>query len=509
MNILIVQQREWANKFGIPFAKYIKSKYPKAKFGAWVYKISTWDNIVNDKFHYDYKWLGYKYDDNALNPEIMNKYSDIKISDIEDYLGIDSVWRDLIHVDRSLIYHPGKKYRYSMSKQVSDETMLNLVRLNYGMIRDEIFGKFNPDIIFLPNFGSLFHNILYHFAKKNEVDCWRPIATKISGGITLTNEIKYKLSHVTKEFNNKLDIDDELYDNARDYVKNFRLKYIAPESFESREHPFDNLYKKLLEDFIRLPFRAVRHLINNRNKLNPQIYRTIDNIKVKNFIFGFFAKYKNLFGVKAFNYSHLDKDSEFIYFPLHVQPEVSTNLWAPYSTNQIETIRQVAIGLPGKYTLVVKEHPVMLGQRSKSYYQKIIGLPNVKLVSPTYNTYDLITNPMCKAVVCISGTTGFENMLLKKPTILLSDMFYSELPHCFRVTDLSTIPDTIRLIESIDLDKKDCEYKLIKLVSLLQKNSIHFKYGAMWILDHNVKTTPLLELMESKVKALIKKNGVN
>ena len=147
--------------------------------------------------------------------------------------------------------------------------------------------------------------------------------------------------------------------------------------------------------------------------------------------------------------------------------------------------------------------------RQISLDKKIIGLPNVKLVSPTYNTYNLITNPMCKAVVCISGTTGFENMLLKKPTILLSDMFYSELPHCFRVTDLSTIPDIIRLIESIDLDTKDCEYELIKLVSLLQKNSTYFKYGAMWILDRNVKTTPFLELMESKVKALIKKNGVN
>ena len=37
-----------------------------------------------------------------------------------------------------------------------------------------------------------------------------------------------------------------------------------------------------------------------------------------------------------------------------------------YFTNLFELIRQVAISLPSGITLVVKEHPIMIGRRKKN-----------------------------------------------------------------------------------------------------------------------------------------------
>ena len=51
------------------------------------------------------------------------------------------------------------------------------------------------------------------------------------------------------------------------------------------------------------------------------------------------------------------KLKSFIYFPLQFQPEEIIDVKSPFFSNQIETARQVALSLPGSYTLVVKDHP--------------------------------------------------------------------------------------------------------------------------------------------------------
>ena len=72
---------------------------------------------------------------------------------IESDLGIESIWKDLLYCDKSMVYTPGKKWRYSYLKQLSDDKMIDLVKFNYYFIKEEIYKKFKPDIVFTPNFG--------------------------------------------------------------------------------------------------------------------------------------------------------------------------------------------------------------------------------------------------------------------------------------------------------------------------------------------------------------------
>ena len=169
-----------------------------------------------------------------------------------------------------------------------------------------------------------------------------------------------------------------------------------------------------------MPKKIIRTYINNFNKLNPTVYRTLDNIKSYQVLFNFFSEYKNIFSLHFIKYDSLDKIGKYAYFSLHVQPELSTNLWAPIFTNQFDLIRQIAISLPYGMTLVVKEHPIMIGKRGKKYYEKLRSLPNVKIINPMIKTDEIIRNKNCDLVTVISGTTGFEAALLGKKVIQFS-----------------------------------------------------------------------------------------
>ena len=82
---------------------------------------------------FDYRWLGYKSDDMVRDPKAYDQFRDLSMDTIERELGIQSVWKELIFVDRNLVYNPGKKWRYEFSKQLGDDT-LKLVRLNYWFV---------------------------------------------------------------------------------------------------------------------------------------------------------------------------------------------------------------------------------------------------------------------------------------------------------------------------------------------------------------------------------------
>lgn len=481
MKILVLLQREWAFLYGIHIIEAIKKKYPEARFAGYVYKISTWKKIKEKYNFFDHLWLGYKYDDNINNTEIRDQFKNYDIESIEDELGIDSVWKDIIHSDRNLIYTPGKKWRYSLNQQVTDDNCINIVKLNYWFVKTKIFGQFNPDIIILPNFGSIFHNILFHYAKTKNVNCWMPTASKISNRVVLTNDKLYNLSNIFKDYKDYKP-NKESINFSKKYINDFKENYIKPIHLQNIKLKTDNLAKNFIKDFIKLPPRIIKNYIKNKDELNPKIYRTLDNIKTFYFFKNFFIEYYNLYNLKKFKYDNFTNINDYLFMPLHVQPEVSTNIWAPLFTNQYEFIRQIAICLPNNLTLVIKEHPYMLGRRSINYYNKLKNLPNVKVISHLIDVKTIIPNKKCRGVVVISGTAGFEAALLGKPVYIFSETFYDNLNHVFSVDSMKDFIIHLKNIKNITLDKNQLE----KIVSFLYDNSFELPYSMAYSKKINI-----------------------
>ena len=493
-------QRDWAKYFGLPLMESIKKEYPNCSIDTLAYKINTYNLIKERKDLFNKIWLGYKYDDKINDKEYQQSLKDITIKNIENSLQIDSVWKDLIHKDRNLVYTPGIKWKYSLKKQVSDDDALKIVKLNYLLVKNEIFGDIKPDIIILPNIGSIFHNVLYNYAKVNQVDCWSTYSARLSNRLLLNNSWDVSFKDVFKDFE-KFKPNSYSIDFSKKYLENFRNEVIRPAHSDFKNDPHFspyNQFKRQLIKLIKLPKKVVMTYFRNLNKLNPNVYRTLDNIKARQVFLNFFAECYCLLSLKLMKFDNINKIGKFAYFPLHVQPEISTNLLAPLFTNQFELIRQIAISLPHGITLVVKEHPLMIGRRKKKYYEKIQSLPNVKIINHDVETNEIINNKNCELVTVISGTAGFEAALLGKKVIQFSDTYLKLLPNVSVLTDLTKFTGEYKKIGKFD------EEKTILMLAKLYENSFEEHYDRFKITKN---PQPYIDSIMDKIKKISLKNN--
>ncbi|CAN5368919.1 hypothetical protein BH23GEM2_BH23GEM2_21290 [soil metagenome] len=121
----------------------------------------------------------------------------------------------------------------------------------------------------------------------------------------------------------------------------------------------------------------------------------------------------------------------YLYFPLQVDPEASMMVCAPYRTNQLALIEDLAKAMPAGFKLLVKDHAPMLGGRPDGFYDRIRGMPDVVLVDPFADNYGLIAS--AALVVTVTGTVGWESIALRKPVLVLGECQYIGFTQGFRV----------------------------------------------------------------------------
>ena len=163
----------------------------------------------------------------------------------------------------------------------------------------------------------------------------------------------------------------------------------------------------------------------------------------------------------------INAHENFIYYPLQLEPERTLLIPAGHYTNQIEVITNIARSIPIDFQLIVKEHPMqkIYAWRDISFYKKIQELPNVKLIHPSVSQKTILEK--CKMVITVTGTTGLEGILHKKPCIVLADTIYDRLSSVHRLKNLEELPNTIK--ESL---KKEVSLKDVnEFMDLLNTNT--------------------------------------
>jgi len=203
----------------------------------------------------------------------------------------------------------------------------------------------------------------------------------------------------------------------------------------------------------------------------------------------------------------IDASINFLYFPLHVEPERELLIQSPFLSDQISVIRNISKVLPVNYQLFVKEHPGMKdnGWRSIEYYQEIQKLPNVSLIHPSVNSEELIQK--CSLVITIAGDTGLEASFFNKPSIVLADTDFSVLPSVFYVENFNDLEKTIKnaLNSKVDLEH------LKKYVAYVNENSFEFDYVTIRADFNNIIYYPGflgdIDISEDNVRKFIEKHN--
>ena len=138
-------------------------------------------------------------------------------------------------------------------------------------------------------------------------------------------------------------------------------------------------------------------------------------------------------------------DSHHIYwfYPLHLEPEAVV-LYQAHGlyANQVKLIENIAAQLPPGHLLYVKDHPHDLGYRDAADYRRLNAVPNIRLLPAAVPGKQVIRHAF--GVITITGTAGFEAMLMRKPVVTFGRSFYTDYPgvrHLDHVRDLRATLD--------------------------------------------------------------------
>lgn len=155
---------------------------------------------------------------------------------------------------------------------------------------------------------------------------------------------------------------------------------------------------------------------------------------------------------RRINYQDLQKVSTsspnlnlpYVYFPMSIDEEMNTLHYAPYYTDQIEVIRNIAKSIPINYVLYVKEH-VAAGLRKwhdMDYYNQITDIPNVIFINPQVDNNLLIKNS--KLVITTRGYSTLKALKYCIPSIVFGEQPAQIMPSIFHVNSLNSLPNLIK-----------------------------------------------------------------
>jgi hypothetical protein len=499
--VLIFQQRGWGMKVGHLLAKKLQAE--GCRLAALTMKKLVYDHAKAQK-DVKYEFI-YSYDHIIEDPQKYLGDDDYTLQEICDDLGIDSVW-PFVQSLRHYVKSYAKKYYFSYRQEKSDEEIILYIKAAYKHIKD-VWKNFNPELIIAPNTIYLFHIFYSLYAKKFNVKTLRVIESRVRGTCIIVydyNESGGRFYDRFQELENGAKSDN--FDKAKEYIKKSSEKLITPIYS-------DNTLKKLpLIKRIRYhlaPYRAIvrYYLRPDQTNILKNQRATLDHVPPRYILRNYFAHTRNVRLSNKFKYYDFEKVNKFIYFPLQYQPEETIDVMAPHFNNQLETLRQVAMSAPNDYTVVVKEHPIMVGSRTISYMEKITLTPNVKFIDYRIPSEKVIRR--ADLVVNVSGTTLAEAAFLKKPAIQLGNLAATKLlPNVFTHSDFTTMAAKIKEILKIDLNTEEYDRKLLNFVTAIYDVGLELDFIALWVASRPDKAgvTKLFELYKDEMRYIFNKS---
>jgi hypothetical protein len=344
-----------------------------------------------------------------------------RITELEDRYGNPYLWPALLADRKYIEYTPEKQKR--------------LVQGWFDFFIG-IFDNFKPGVYLTSAVDSTYTWIPFRITNEE-------YGTAVQRGHTRVLDRKGLQSTVADRFeaiwNRYEEVDSDVetvypdsYHEATAFLREFREEGVTPGYTTNNSSSADNSSK--LYDTVKYWWQKNYAYYKDDFYHDSTINRIIVNIKRL-----FSRKYINnrgLFGTP--DYSH-----NYVYFPLHLQPEASTMVRAPMYIELIDVIRNISKSLPINYKLFVKEHPSLYKNniRSPNYYKEIDELPNTVLIHPNIDSHKLIKRS--EAITTVTGTAGLEGALYEKPVITFGKPHYNILPQIYEAGDPKTLSDML------------------------------------------------------------------
>ncbi len=456
MKICFFLQRRFAY-LGHNLAVILKEKYGILNFCGYVSIRSSFNFLSSQK--------DIKYSTLLLDENIQKKYKEEELNLnylqwLEKEYGTPNLWL-YIAVDRIIISNQLlREYPYNKSPYTHEE-MLKLLQVMSKSILS-FLKKEKPDVIFFSVIGSMGSTLLFQIAEKMGIKCYR-LVNCLKDLTTITDGPNLSLINPTESSTLTDTQQKQLLIKAKIFLEQYRFK---PVSYYTKSDPQYQQTSRTKQLQILLPknfLNFVKWLFKySYNYLTDEAHFDYTYIKPWYYLIdGLKRKLRNIIGVNDL-YDEPDWNENFAFFPLQYEPETGLLHVAYFKTNQIEVIGQVARALPVGYKLYVKEHPLMVMYRPRSFYKELKKNPNVKLINPTIKGFDIISR--AKLITSITGSCGWEATLLKKPVITFGQAFYNQLSFIKKCRAFEDLPQLVKeQIENFNYNENELIDYLIKI----------------------------------------------
>tara|TARA_B110000467_G_scaffold163033_1_gene187913 strand:+ start:10521 stop:12002 length:1482 start_codon:yes stop_codon:yes gene_type:complete len=408
-------------------------------------------------------------------------------------------------VDLNYLAEFEKKYKISIWKLAYSDTIFFKYNQYYKFNKNEILRIFeqecrlfenildeiNPDYLIIKITDASHMRLLQLLCQAKGIKVLSLGFTRFGyrSYIGSDNDVIDEIDNKTKENNSKS------FEQLEDYLK----------GYSDQDRTWGNKYQSSKIKWIKAGMDFLLLTLNKNYRKDYTHYgRTVITAIINEISFSIKRIIRKRFLNK--NAKIIITDKKFIYFPLQLEPERTLLIPAPYFSNQLEVIKNIAKAIPIEYKLVVKEHPMqkVRAWRNIEYYKEILSLPNVEFVHPSISNEKVIKK--CSLVITATGTAGLEAALYQKPSIVLADVNYQTLPSVYRIKNIEELPEKIKLM----LQKKVSLDDFSKLTNIVLENSfkIDETSNSIKVLNSFYHGGFLLDVKmnESKVNSFLNEN---
>lgn len=345
-----------------------------------------------------------------------------------------------------------RHYHYrNYMKNTTYEQQMYWLQLNYLNI-EKILDDFLPDVIIDTDCAELGRTALAEVAHYRSIPYMTIEYPRFETYKFISFQLGYGMDgYMIEKYKKNLTLSDDDLSAEIDYVNNFKKQdAIMSKEYKgditSSYHAFK--YKDILKRmkdhiayFIEQDFCAHNYRLKKTNHiLYPNSFQYVK------FYWNYYRRRNDLMKKNSY-FTNPKSEEKYVYMPLHLIPESSTFVKAPYYIDEYNIIEAVSKALPAGWYLYVKEHQAMLGEREENFYSRVNKLPNVKMVQINYYKDPKPWIIKSQAVVTITGTSAYEAALMGKNSIIFGDVPFGVIEGVHRVDSFESLPAIFREIK--------------------------------------------------------------
>jgi hypothetical protein len=194
-----------------------------------------------------------------------------------------------------------------------------------------------------------------------------------------------------------------------------------------------------------------------------------------------------------------------LYLPLQMFPEATIDYWSEdhETIDYYRFLDLVIEKFHPDFTILIKEHPSVLGSRPAIFYKKLQDDRRV-VIAPTYTPSNYILDHV-DGVIVLTGSVGFEGMLRGKAVFGFANPYYASGSRFLRInikTPSSVILQHLQYCSSTPITKDEQIAMLEKLGNSLYKGD--FKNDKTWSINSEESIACTTEISRSIRKSLAK-----